>query len=92
MKVRIVPSAHADFRSIFTYISRDSPAHARRTITRIVEIVDDLSHHPQAGRVVPEYGDPNLRERRHKSYRIIYRIRGDVAEVISIFHTSRLLR
>jgi toxin ParE1/3/4 len=91
MKVRIAPSARSDLRSIYDYIAEDSPFHARQTIERIGKLIDDIGDQPYSGRIVPEFEDPSLRERLYKSYRIIYRIRIDHLEVITIFHTARML-
>ncbi len=92
LKTRITPSAYADLRSIRDFISQDSPSSARKTIEIIAEIVDQCALQPLAGRIVPEYDNPKIRERIWGSYRIIYRLQVDILEVIAIYHASRDLR
>ncbi|GJQ48813.1 plasmid stabilization system protein [Candidatus Kuenenia stuttgartiensis] len=41
--------------------------------------------------MVPEYGDEDLREKIYENYRIVYRIKGELIEVVAICHGSRLL-
>jgi plasmid stabilization system protein ParE len=43
------------------------------------------------GRVVPEIGQKNIRERFVYSYRVIYRIELEQILVVAVIHGSRLL-
>jgi plasmid stabilization system protein ParE len=43
------------------------------------------------GRVVPEIGQKNIRERFVYSYRVIYRIELELILVVAVIHGSRLL-
>ena len=54
-------------------------------------MVSHLKQFPKIGRKVPEYNDPNLREILYKSYRVIYLIKKEHLEVISVIHGSRKL-
>jgi len=45
----------------------------------------------QLGRVVPEYEHDYIREVFHHPYRIIYLIKDDVIEILSVIHEARLL-
>jgi plasmid stabilization system protein ParE len=47
-----------------------------------------LSAFPERGRIVPEVGLP-FREIFHRSYRIVYRIRGECVEVVRFWHAAR---
>jgi toxin ParE1/3/4 len=53
--------------------------------------VERLDLLPQSGRVVPEKNDPQIREILLGNYRIIYRLRDEVAELLTIHHGARLL-
>lgn len=46
---------------------------------------------PLAGRVVPELGDAQVRERFLYSYRVIYEVRDERIEVLAVLHGRRLL-
>ena len=41
--------------------------------------------------MVPEFGSPNLREIIVRPYRVVYRVRGDVVEVVTVTHSARML-
>ena len=88
LRIRWSPSASRDLDSIYEYIEQDSLKFARLVIRRLIEIVDEIPTFPRAGRILPEVQNPNIRERIYKSYRIVYRIKSDVIEVLNIFHTS----
>lgn len=85
------PDALADVAAIGAFIEADSPAHARRVVQKIVDSVESVLDHPRLGRVVPEFDDPDLRERFVYSYRIIYSIDGGDVSVIAVVHGRRLL-
>jgi len=61
--------------------------HAQRAasiIEGLVRRVDRLQDHPQLGRVVPEYEQSQLRELVDKWNRVLYRLRADAIEVVTI--------
>jgi len=85
------PRAIRDLDEICDYIANDSEKYAAIFAQRLVSLVERIPDHPFAGSIVPEYDDPNLRERFLHSYRIIYRVRGDTIELVTICHGARLL-
>ena len=52
---------------------------------------DRLEEYPLLGRVVPEFGDPAVRELIVGSYRLVYIADDEVAFVVSVVHGSRNL-
>ena len=86
--VKISKPARADLKSIYRYISRDSIHYAREVILTITEQIKTIKAFPFRGRVVPEIQDENIREIFVHSYRIIYRIRGNI-EVAAVIHAKR---
>lgn len=52
-----------------------------------------LADHPAMGRVVPEYGDPAIRELIVARYRLVYRLEAEanLVRILGIVHGSRLL-
>ena len=46
---------------------------------------------PNAGRVTPEHSRPELREVLLRGYRIVYLVREDAIEVLTVFEGHRLL-
>ena len=51
--------------------------------------VDRLREYPLSGRVVPELQQATLREVVDAPYRIVYRVRAEVLEVITVVHAAR---
>lgn len=81
-----------DIDSIAEYISRDSIHHAQRVVDEIFTIVETIQTQPEMGRVVPEIGQPHVREHFIYSYRIIYEIQDDQIYVLAVIHGGRLLK
>lgn len=67
--------AVADLEAIREFIARDSAQYAAAMVERLTSATDRLQQFPQSGRIVPEVGDPELRELLVGSYRVIYRTR-----------------
>ena len=57
------PEAVEDLETIATYIERDSRYYARVVISRIILVSESIPEHPGIGRIVPEIGNPEFRER-----------------------------
>ena len=66
---------------------RHSPDQAASIVEELVRRVERLEIHPQLGRVVPEYGQWQLRELVDRWNRVLYRLRSDVIEVVTIVPT-----
>ena len=86
------PQAIEDVEAIRTFVARDSPHLAELVAERIFTAVTRLEEHPLSGRVVPEIGHESIREIVQGNYRIVYRLRSDTIEVVTVFHGARLLR
>ena len=77
-------------REIRAYIHENDPLAAQKWVLGVRELVRALQSLPQIGRIVPELGQPELRERIYgKHYRIIYRIKPDTVEIVTICHTAQ---
>ena len=85
------PQSLSDLESIAEYIAKDSPYYAKSFVEKIVNSVEVIEIFPQAGRRVPESDDENVREIFYKKYRIIYELEEDRIEILTVFHSSRLL-
>lgn len=70
--VRWTERAVSDLEDIGSFIAKDSPAFATVIVRKLYLAVDQLRAFPDSGRVVPERGDPNLRELVRPPYRIVY--------------------
>ncbi|PYM62677.1 MAG: type II toxin-antitoxin system RelE/ParE family toxin [Candidatus Rokuibacteriota bacterium] len=84
------PQAIEDVEAIRAYVARDSAHYADLLVERLVSTVARLEANPLSGRVVPEIDDEALREVIHGNYRIVYRLRLDLVEIVTVFHGARL--
>jgi toxin ParE1/3/4 len=56
----------------------------------VLASVERVAGFPLSGRVVPETRDPSLRETILGNYRIIYRVKSGLVEVLTVYHGARL--
>ena len=86
--VRWTARARRDVRAIRDYIAGSSPVYGRRVARRLFDRADLRAEHPAAGRRVPEYDDPTVRELVEPPYRIIYRYAegAPVVDVLAVVH------
>ena len=80
-----------DLREIRAFIARDAPATASAFVRRLRKSVDRLQEFPESGQVVPELGRDEIREIPRASYRIIYRVSQTRIEILTVYHSARLL-
>ena len=73
-KVVLSPSARKDVREIVRYISLDAPSRALAFGESLISNTKRLGHYPEMGRIVPEFGDPEIREISVRNYRVVYRV------------------
>ena len=57
------PRAVEDVETIALYIAADSTSYAAAVVKKIVDTTRSLSRLPLSGRVVPEFGEENIREK-----------------------------
>lgn len=91
MNVNWTEAALADIQAVEGYIGRRSRQYARGMVERIFARSELLSSHPRLGPMVPEYGEESLRELFEDPYRIVYRIRGELIDIVAVIHSSRRL-
>ena len=89
--VILTPQSQEDLREIVTYIARDSPGRARTFGNILIDKALAITAFPEMGQVVPEVGDPSVREIIHGSYRIIYELVHDpnAVFVLRFWHGAR---
>jgi toxin ParE1/3/4 len=74
------------------FISKDSPTSAVKFTNQLIQKTESLHKHPKKGRIVPEFSLPELREIIFRNYRLVYRIKQDYLEILTIFESHRLIR
>ena len=85
------PSARRDLKDIAAFIAEDSAWAAERFAGRLFQAVERLADFPESGRIVPEFGDPTVREVIRKPCRIVYRVkqRERIVEIARVWHSGR---
>ena len=89
-RIEWTPQALEDISVICEYITRDSKYYAHYFVDKIFEKADNLVLFPEAGRIVPEINRKNIREIFHGNYRIIYRIKNEIVEILTVYHGARI--
>ena len=87
--VRWSAPAKKDLKQIYDYIARDSKYYAKNVVRNIVARSESTKDFPEAGRIVPETDDSNVRELFIYSYRLIYEILPDGITILAIIHGKR---
>lgn len=89
-QIKWTPQSLDDIEAIANFIARDSSYYARMFTTKGFEVVDRLELFPESGRIVPELNRKEIREIIFGDYRIIYRIRDDLVEILTVYHSAML--
>ncbi len=85
------PAARDDLHDVVKFIARDNPERAMSFSYQLISETDRLQTFPRQGRVVPEYGNQNIREIILRPYRIVYRVNHErkVCEIARVWHSAR---
>ena len=78
-----------DLEAAAGYIARDSQRYAAAVVREARDAAMSLKQFSPRGRVVPELGDPDIREIFVRKFRVIYEIRGQVVFVLGFIHGAR---
>lgn len=82
-------SAQSALDEALTDIANDSIDGAVRVLARALDAADTLSTLAERGRIVPEIGDPTLREVFVYDYRLLYRVGEDHVVIRAFLHGAR---
>jgi toxin ParE1/3/4 len=90
-EIRWTLQAADDLEAIAEFISVDSSQYAQLFALHVLKAIERLATFPRSGRVVPELGNAAIREIILGNYRIVYRLRKDIVEILTVYHGARLL-
>ena len=90
-QIKWTPQSLDDIEAIANFIARDSDYYAQMYVINIFDAAERLELFPESGRIVPELNRKEIREVIFGSYRIIYRIKDKLVEILTVYHSSRLL-
>jgi len=78
-------------REIQTYIGEHDPKAAQQVVRRLLEQSKTLGDLPLSGRQVPEFRQDDLRELLVRPYRLIYRVRDEQVQILTVKHYRQRL-
>ena len=79
-------------KEIEEYIAADNRRAAFALIDKIISLAESLSENPEKGRIVPELSITQIREILYKNYRIVYLLKKNSIEILTVFEGHRLLK
>ncbi len=91
MRVLWTATALDQLQRIHDYIAADSRIYARRMLGRLRRRTGQIKRFPLLGGLVREYCHDDIREVLEGSYRIIYRVFPDRAEILAVIHGAHIL-
>ena len=81
-----------DLATLADYIAKDSSFYAAAFTQQILDISCSLNEFSERGRIVPELGNPNIRELLIREYRLIYNIEQSRVVILALVHGARDLK
>ena len=91
-RLRWTNQAVKDVETIYEFVAKDSVPYARPFAKDTLQAVKRLAKFPKSVRIVSELSNENIRGIILGNYRIIYRIKQDVIEILTVYHSTRLLK
>ncbi|MEK7812817.1 MAG: type II toxin-antitoxin system RelE/ParE family toxin [Candidatus Desantisbacteria bacterium] len=88
-KVRWTEAAWSDIEKVSDYIAKDSRCYAAAFVREINNAAYSLDYMAERGRIVPEFGNPTVRELLAGNYRLIYQITEQNVYIIGFIHGAR---
>ena len=73
------------------YIALDHIPTAIKWAEGVFDHCKKLSDQPESGRIVPEFNRPEIRELIHGSYRLVYELKTNQIDMLTIWHTKQML-
>ncbi len=92
MKVFWTKESIDRLNEIELYIAQDNPDAVIKFIDSLISLTENLSGNPEIGRVVPEFSIKAIRELLYKNYRIVYLVKKNRVEVLTVFEGHQLLK
>jgi toxin ParE1/3/4 len=88
--VKLTPPARAQLLAAVAFINADRPAAAREFRMRVDGALRRLIDFPESGRVIPEFSGLGFREVLVGSYRLFYRVQGNITWVVGVWHDAQI--
>jgi plasmid stabilization system protein ParE len=90
-RVRWTEPAWSNLEAAAAYIAQDSPRYAASFVRETRDAARSLRQFANRGRVVPEIGDPAVRELFvfRQTYRMLYRVLDTEVLILALIHGAR---
>jgi len=88
-KVKWTEVAWSDLERVSDYIAKDSHYYAAAFVREVRDAARSLAYLAERGRVVPELGDPTIREPLVGRYRLIYQVTEQTVYIVGFIHGAR---
>ncbi|MCL2438606.1 MAG: type II toxin-antitoxin system RelE/ParE family toxin [Coriobacteriia bacterium] len=93
ISVEIVESAAADLEDILDWYREELvPDVGIELVKKVRKRLTQLQSFPEIGREVPEFNDPTIRELIEPPFRIVYHFDGEIASVVKVWRSERLMK
>ncbi len=92
MKIFWTKEALLRLQEIEEYISRDNPIGAIEFVDKLITVAETIIDNPKKGRIVPELSLENIRELLHQNYRIVYLVKKNSVDILTVFEGHQLLK
>jgi len=73
------------------YIALDYVPTAIKWAEDVFKHCEQLSIQPESGRLVPEFNRPEIKELIHGNYRLVYELKSNRIDMLTIWHTRQSL-
>lgn len=91
MKVIWTKESIINLNQIEDFISEDNPIAAVNLVDKLIEMTEKLKRFPNKGRIVPELSLSQIREIIYKNYRVVYMLKKNSIEILTVFESHKLL-
>ena len=92
MKIFWTKEALIRLQEIEEYIARDNPVAAIDYVDKLISVAEKIVDYPEKGRIVPELSLENIRELLFKNYRVVYLVKRNSVDILTIFEGHQLLK
>ena len=92
MKIFWTKEALLRLQEIEEYISRDNPIGAIEFVDKLITVAETIIDNPKKGRIVPELSFENIRELLYQNYRIVYLVKKNSIDILTVFEGHQLLK
>lgn len=89
MRVEFTTEARARLAAIEDHVAAHSPVAAERLVERLIRAAQSLATLSNRGRPVPERPGGGLRELIVGKFRVVYRVRSERVEILTVFEGHR---